>query len=97
MAAGAFILAISAIFATKANKKFLYTLTTLSMSGSTSAATVIWNSAAIFTTSFTAGSGLVPFYIQISTKSTTVGGQEKSGQALDKSNSHPAYVLPANL
>jgi hypothetical protein len=86
MTAGALVLSISALFATKANKKFTASVTT----GFVGAAAVVI-SPAVFTTH--SGTGWVPCYAVIYTESTpiTPGGNVINGQLLKKT-SDPVLV-----
>lgn len=90
MAAGAAVLAISAVFASKANKKF--TLFSTADCGTVTAASLHYGSA-IFTTK--TGTGEVPVYALIYTVSGTnvsSGHSLALGKLEDPANGHQANV-----
>lgn len=92
MVAGSLILAISGIFATKANKKFAASISTVYANGVASNPILAYNSP-IFTTH--SGTGLVPVYMLLYTVSgsTVTGQQVAAGQLYDKTGTNKPVLV----
>ena len=89
MTAGALVLAISAVFATKANKKFLgFVYATI-----TNGTQYFSYASKIFTTHSNAA-GVVPVYVAIYTEATTITGNKL---VLNEADGSQAYVVPSSL
>jgi hypothetical protein len=88
MAAGALVLAISAMFATKANKKFgSGTKTAYGPTGD--GITIVWGSTKIFTT--VARSGFAQVGVELY---TVVNNNLIAGYQLFTASGHPLFMLP---